>query len=272
MRTIAIIPDVQAPYENPRQLKSLINFIGCWQPDEVLQIGDLADFPQPSRWNKDTRGEFEGSIYADCRHIKKNILAPLRAVYDGPVGVITGNHDARPAQYLERHAPALSGGTNFDLDVLLDFDGHGITLRQAPYEIAPGWLAVHGHEGKGWLSPLAGRSALRAANRLGASIVMGHVHRLAVASETWGYQGKQHSHTGFEVGHIMDPAKASYLGGIAGNWQAGFGLLLVEGKTVTPLPIPMNKDGSFLFEGRRWSATPSTPSSIPSPRKEAPSQ
>src|SRR5690606_19423085 len=74
-------------------LKNVLGFIKQYQPDEVVQIGDLMDFPQPSRWSKDTRAEFEGSVFKDAEYGIKNFVKPLRDVYDGPVKVIEGNHD-----------------------------------------------------------------------------------------------------------------------------------------------------------------------------------
>src|SRR5690606_40528595 len=89
-------------------LKNVLGFIKEFRPDEVIQIGDLMDFPQPSRWSKDTRAEFEGSVFRDAEYGIKNFVKPLRDVYDGPVKVIEGNHDERPRVYLEKYAPALA--------------------------------------------------------------------------------------------------------------------------------------------------------------------
>ena len=59
-KRIVIIPDTQMPYDDRKALKAMVRFIGDYQPDEVIHIGDLMDFPQPSRWNKDTAGQAEG--------------------------------------------------------------------------------------------------------------------------------------------------------------------------------------------------------------------
>jgi hypothetical protein len=45
--------------------------------------------------------------------------------------------------------------------------------------------------------------------------------------------------------------KASYTHGSA-NWQQGFGLLYVDGRNVTPVSVPVAKDGSFVVEGKRY--------------------
>jgi hypothetical protein len=76
VRRLVIIPDTQIPFQNKRQVASLIRFIGDEQPEEIIHIGDLMDYPQPSRWNKDTRREFEGSVKRDSQEGKR-FLASL---------------------------------------------------------------------------------------------------------------------------------------------------------------------------------------------------
>lgn len=247
--TYVVVSDVQAPYEDRKALRAVLSFIGDYQPDEVVQIGDLADFPQPSRWNKDTRGEFEGSIYEDAKYVKQRFFEPLRAVYDGPVKVFEGNHDERPRVYLSKYAPALAGTHAFDLDVLLDFDGYGVELLPEFYKFAPGWLMTHGHRGGIRLSPNAGSTALNAAKRFGASVIMGHTHRLAQVSHTYGYGGDISSTlTGVEVGNLMNMKLAQYLKGGTANWQQGFAVVKVDGPHVHVDTIPIMR-GRFVVDG-----------------------
>lgn len=169
-----ILPDTQIPFDDRKALKKVVEFVGAYQPDEIVHIGDLMDYPSPSRWTKDTRGEFEGSVYQDSETAKKRFLEPLRAVYDGPVGVHEGNHDERPRVYLDKYAPALSGTDAFNVETLLDFDGFGVELLPEFYEIAPGWISTHGHRGGIRLNQIAGNTALNAAKKFGKSVIMGH--------------------------------------------------------------------------------------------------
>ena len=48
----------------------------------------------------------------------------------------------------------------------------------------------------------------------------------------------------------MDLNKADYLSTGAANWQQGFAIAYVEGKNVSVVTIPINHDGSFIFEGK----------------------
>jgi hypothetical protein len=59
---------------------------------------------------------------------------------------------------------------------------------------------------------------------------------------------------GFEVGNLIkvgSPGMA-YTGGVQ-NWQQGFGVLLVEGSTVIPIPVPIvNRRFHALGVERKW--------------------
>ncbi|AWY03874.1 metallophosphoesterase [Gordonia phage Nedarya] len=249
---IVIISDTQIPYEDRRAVKALIRFIGEYRPDEVIHIGDLVDFPQPSRWNKDTRGEFEGSIFVDSETTKRRFLEPLREAYSGPIGVHEGNHDLRPREYLDRYAPALSESEEFNFENLLDFKGFGITKLPDFNQIAPGWVTTHGHRGGIRLTQRAGDTALNAAVKLNTSIIMGHTHRLGLKPQSNGYGGKITKQVwGMEVGNLMDMKLAQYLKGGTANWQQGFGLVTIDGKHVKPEIIPIS-NGRFSVDGHSW--------------------
>lgn len=248
MKRIVVISDTQIPYEDRRAVKNVIAFIGNYMPDEVVHIGDLMDYPQPSRWTKGTRAEFEGSVFEDSEQAKRRFLDPLRKAYSGPIKVIEGNHDERPRLYLEKHAPALAESKQFHFENLLDFDGFGIEAIRGFYDFAPDWVMTHGHLGLP-LSNLAGRSAMRAAIKLGKSVVQGHTHRIGLAAETYGYRGKTTTRTGVEIGNLMDIKKASYLKTGAANWQKGFAIMHVNGSNVTPELVPVHPNGSFVASG-----------------------
>ena len=208
-KRIVIVSDIQAPFHDRKATRTVIRYITDTQPDEVVFIGDCLDFPQPSRWNKDTRGEFEGSIYKDIDIFKKQVFEPLRAGYSGPVGFHEGNHDERPRVYLSQYAPALTETHVFNIDTLLDFDGFGVTLLPEFYDIAPGWVSTHGHRGGIRINQIAGNTALNAAKRFGKSVVMGHTHRQGILSHSYGYGGKvTKTLTGMEVGNLMKIGRA----------------------------------------------------------------
>jgi predicted phosphodiesterase len=247
-RLIVVVSDVQYPYHNKRAVANVLRLIGQLQPDEVVQIGDLMDYPQPARWSKGTQAEFAAGVMKDSENIQRDILAPLREAYDGPVTVLEGNHDLRPRTYLAKYAPALAESRAFDLDVLLNFDEYDVRLITGFYDFHPGWTFTHGHLGFS-LSRYAGGTALNAAKRIGKSLVCGHTHRLGFLGESTGYDGRGQTLWGFEVGHLMNVRGANYLKYGYGNWQSGFGIIEVDGNHVTPRPVLVRPNGSFFFDG-----------------------
>lgn len=234
-KRIVVIPDTQIPLEDRKATAAVLGFIGEYQPDEVIHIGDLMDYPKPSRWSKGTAAEFQGSVFAESDYAKRHFLEPLRNVYEGPVGVIEGNHDERPRVYLATYAPALSESKAFNFENLLDFDGFRITKLPDIYEFAPGWIATHGHRAGIRLNQQPGRTALNAAmSKFQRSVIMGHTHRLAALPNSYGYNGKvTKTLWGIEVGNLMDMKRAQYLKGGAANWQQGFVILHVDGSYVS---------------------------------------
>jgi|SRR5690606_8834925 len=257
VKRIAILSDTQFPYENGRQVKKFIEFVGAWQPDELVCIGDVTDYPTPSRWSKGTKEEFAGSVKKDSEYTKRKLWEPLRAVYSGPIVCHIGNHDERPWVYLRDNAPALADTERespFYYGNLVGFDEFGITDPGDFYRIAPGWESTHGHKVAASLSQNPGSTALNEARNRMKSIICGHTHRLGAIPDTIGVGSAQRVLWGMEVGNMMDMAKAGYLkkkGGYA-NWQSGFGVLYVDGNKAAPVPVPMAKDGTFIFEGRAW--------------------
>lgn len=257
MKRILIMPDIQAPYENRKQFRSFVRFLRDWKPDKLLMIGDVGDFPSSGRWNKDARGEFEATIWDDSKYVCDYVLSPIREEFDGDIECHESNHDDRPWLYQQKYAPAADTVNKKDnpfyFGNLFKFDHFNITDVGGYHDIAPGWLSTHGHLGMS-LRQTAGGTAIAAARKYGKSIVCGHTHRAGIISETIGWGDHAKTLTGFEVGHMMEPSRADYIqkkGGFA-NWQAGFGILWVDGRMVKPEFVPMNRHGEFLFEGRRW--------------------
>ncbi|ATW60185.1 metallophosphoesterase [Mycobacterium phage Ph8s] len=251
-KRIVVISDTQIPFDDRKQLKAVIGYIGDTQPDEVVHIGDLMDYPSPSRWTKGTKEEFAQRIKPDSEQCKRRFLEPLRQVYDGPVGVHEGNHDRRPVDYLHQFAPALvEYADDFRFQNLLDFDGFGVKVLPEFYKIAPGWISTHGHRGGIRLVQKAADTAYNAMMRFNSSVIIGHTHRQGIKPHTLGYGGDSKVLWSMEVGNLMSMKLAQYLKGATANWQSGFGLLTVEGTHVKPELVPIN-GGRFSVDGHTW--------------------
>ncbi len=126
----------------------------------------------------------------------------------------------------------------------------GTTVTGFNINNGSGWTAVHGDAFP--LSQVPGQTALNGARRLGKSVVCGHTHRLGVSAFTEASRGHLgRTVWGVEVGNLVDLSSSgmAYTRGYA-NWQTGFVVAYVKDRKVQVIPIPINPDGSFIFEGK----------------------
>ena len=245
MNVIVAIPDLQVPFHTPKAVNNIADFIKKFKPTTVVSVGDEMDFQTISKWSSGTILEYEGTISKN-RDETVRILEQLQISH-----MARSNHTDRLFNYISIKAPGLLGIPELTLENFLKLPELGITLHNEPYELAPGWLLMHGDEGS--QNSTAGQTALGLAKRTNMSVICGHTHRQASIPFTQAYTGGEvKTIYGFETGNLMDYSKAKYIKGGMTNWQHGFGLLYVDGKTVTPAAIPIQKDGSFIADGFKW--------------------
>ena len=247
MKTIVCISDLQVPFHSDKAVNALANFIQSTQPDLVVSVGDEMDMPQVSRWNKSMAGEYEQTL-SKQRDQTIEILRRLCVQH-----MSRSNHTDRLAVYLRRYAPALAHLPELSLEHFFRLEESGIILHTKPWELAPGWLLMHGDESGSSVSP--GGTALGLARKVGRSVVCGHTHKLGLQHHSEMLNGRiSRTLWGFETGCLMDPKKADYIKAGAANWVQGFGILRVDGKNVTAIPVHVQPDGSFWARGKKWTA------------------
>jgi hypothetical protein len=102
-----------------------------------------------------------------------------------------------------RKIPSFLSLPELRFEKFMRFDELGITFHKKPYNIAPGWIAVHGDHTP--IKSQGGLSALEAARRHGKSVISGHTHRAGRSSFTEASGGRigRILH-GVEVGNLMD--------------------------------------------------------------------
>ena len=244
MKKIVVISDLQVPYHDARAVKNVASFIKRFKPDQVITIGDEIDLPQISRWTENTPGWYEQTLAAD-RDATVEILWEL-----GVTDTIRSNHTDRLYNVIMKKIPAFLSLPELKFEKFMKFDELGIQFHRKPLEFAPGWIAIHGDEGS--VKPTPGLTALDAARKHGKSVVCGHTHRAgqsAFTEASGGVLGRVLR--GVEVGNLMQFSKAGYMKG-TGNWQQAFAVFYVDKKTVTNTIVHIEKDGSFVFEGKRY--------------------
>ena len=251
MKKIVVVSDLQAPYHSQRAVDALCRFINNSNPDEIVNVGDDTDSPEPSRWNKGLAGEYEGTLQKGLDKTRA-IHAQFRAALGPgkPYHVMRSNHGDRVETYVRKYAPALSSLRSLDIAELLGYAENGITYHRKPYSFAPGWLVLHGDEGG--LSPSPGGTAMSLARSTGMSVVCGHTHKMGSQHANRGFNGRITALHGVECGHLMSVGKAQYLKTGGANWQSGFGIFYVDGQDVSFQLVPVKQDGSFIVDGRKW--------------------
>ena len=164
--------------------------------------------------------------------------------------MIRSNHTDRLYNVIMKKIPAFLALPELKFEKFMKLDELGIKFHRKPLEFAPDWIAIHGDEGS--VKPTPGLTALDAARKHGKSVVCGHTHRAgqsAFTEASGGVLGR--ILRGVEVGNLMDFKKAGYMKG-TGNWQQAFAVFYVDKKTVTNTIVHIEKDGSFVFEGKRY--------------------
>jgi len=247
MRRIWLVSDLQVPYHDRKAVDALAQCIADMKgPDDlVATVGDEIDLQTISRWSQGTALEWERSIGKD-RDLTVQVLKDLQVQV-----CVRSNHTDRLYNALMKRLPGLIGLPELELENFLRLPQLGIHYAEDAYPVAPGWNLMHGDEAG--MSQIAGQTAAGLVRKVGTSVVCGHTHRLGLQPHTTSVNGKvTRTLWGFEVGNLMDMTKAKYAK--THNWQQGFGLLYVNGLTVTPVPVPILRK-SFVVEGveYKWS-------------------
>ena len=244
MKKIVVISDLQSPFHIVGATKTIAKFIKAYKPTTVVSVGDEIDFPQISRWEEGGPGEWKYDI-GKHRDITVKLLEELQIKH-----ISRSNHSDRLYNKIRSKAPGFLGLPELEIEKFLKLDELGITYHHEPYELAPGWIMLHGDEGN--VQPTPGATALGLAKRSGMSVVCGHTHRMGLAHHTQAVATHTKTVWGMEVGNLMDYKHAKYIKAGLFTWNQGFGILHVEGTEVYPQLVPIVKN-AFVVDGKRWS-------------------
>lgn len=240
-----IVSDLQVPFHDKRFVGAMAQAIADWRDDGdiVCTIGDEQDFQTISKWAIGTALEWERSIGKD-RDATVQVLKDLQVT-----DCIRSNHSDRLFNRIRSGAPGFLGLPELELENFWRLPENGITLHKKGFHLAPGWVALHGDEAG--TSQVAGQTAAGLVRKTGLSCIVGHTHRLGMQPYTTSVHGKvTRTLFGVEVGNAMDMTLATYAH--THNWQQGWALLHIDGKTVVPELIPV-VNRSFVIMGEKYS-------------------
>ena len=227
--TVLVLPDMQAPFIHRDSLPFVKAVIKQYNPDRLIQIGDLFDGHALSRYDHDPDGFSAGDELAAAVKSLQPYYKALRNVT-----VVKGNHDAR----LERLAYSVGIPKRClnPLEMILEFPDDWkyvdrVSIDGVDYE--------HGHKfGNG-----GGASAFkRSIDSNMTSTVYGHFH--SKAGIMW-FANAKYLNFAFNVGCLMDTKSyaAQYGDSYLDRPILGVGLI-IKG---IPTYIPM-----VLVKGGRW--------------------
>ena len=172
---VAVLSDAHAPYMDQHAIDAACEVIAHEKPSIVILNGDMIDFYALSRYDKQPDRVLE--LQEELDSCIGQVLRPLRqAAQHAEMYYINGNHEERLTRYVHAH-PEISGLKALSLPSLLRLSEFSIEHVDYSIELNESAIITHGRTVRKW----AGRSVHGELERIryGASVVMGHVHRLA---------------------------------------------------------------------------------------------
>ena len=175
---VLIISDLHFPYQNNKAVEVALDYGKSKKVDCILINGDLIDFANISRHEKDWRHR---SITDEFDAVK-SFLKSLRLNFPKTKIVYKlGNHDERWEKFLYAKAPEVFDMPEFQLEIILKLGELKIDIVKDKRPIKLGKLTVlHGHE----LMGMGGVNPARAIfTKTLEDTLTGHYHRTSSHSE-----------------------------------------------------------------------------------------
>lgn len=168
-----IIPDCHIPYEDKRAYQLMLDVAKDLHPDEVVILGDYADFYGINAHGKspEITETLEEEIYAVIERLKelKKLFPKAKRVF------IEGNHCYRLARYIQAKCPELYGFVTIDKILELDLLGFNFVPYgpNQKYRVLDSSLFAR-HE------PISGgvHVAHGTVTKASHSVIFGHTHRI----------------------------------------------------------------------------------------------
>lgn len=178
--TWVIVNDTQVPFHHPAAVKLASELIGYVKPDHIIYNGDIADFWSISKHNKsrseilsmiDFQEEIDRTIQVQdiiSRNSKKSKLH-----------MVDGNHEERLNRFLGDGPQYVLGSLkSLSIPEVFNYEKRGWSTYH-PYGqgiwIADNLYVYHGTA----VNSVPGVSVQKEIEALGASVLIGHVHRRA---------------------------------------------------------------------------------------------
>jgi predicted phosphodiesterase len=239
MKTWVVMNDIQIPFQDTPVLDLVLSFIDDLKPYGVVLNGDIVDCYELSTYDKNplTKASFQAEITGAGK-----LLARLAKVTKERVW-IGGNHEDRLRRYLWRNAPALGLDADQQFHEWFHLADHGFQWKPYGAYMKLGKLVLtHG-------SMVRTHSAYTAKchfEKYGASVMIGHTHRLGIYYRT----NASGVYAAYENGCLcrLDPEYAQ-----CPDWQQGFSVVHVESNGYFHVQqIPVLRRRTFFYGAQVW--------------------
>jgi predicted phosphodiesterase len=141
---LLVLGDIHVPFHDKRALAAAIEYGTDAGVDAVLLNGDLCDFYNISRWERDPR---QRAFKYELEQIRTVLEVMQRFLPGARIYFKSGNHEDRYERYLKLKAPELLDLECLSLGNVLGLDKLGITEIGDAQRVQFGQLSIiHGHE------------------------------------------------------------------------------------------------------------------------------
>ena len=177
---ILLISDLHIPYHTNEAIKCAFDYGIEKKVNTIFINGDLIDFCQISRFEKDPK---KRSVKYELDCCKQFFTALRKAFPTQSIYWLKGNHDIRLEAYLRVKAPELLDVEEFYLEHLLNLNDFKVTIIPDNQLVKAGKLSItHGHLiMRGFFAPV--NSARGVYMKAKQSTIISHVHKVSEHSE-----------------------------------------------------------------------------------------
>lgn len=236
---VVVVSDFHIPFHNVALLKAFTTFLHDYQPTLLILNGDIVDFYDLSRFDKDPKRvgvlQTELDIAYSVLYMMKANSPDTKLVY------VKGNHEDRLKKFLWKN-PSLSSLRDLELERLLRLEDFGNIELVEDYSLQGKVTFTHGD----LVRKHSGYSAKAEFEKSLSSGVSGHTHRLGAHYVTTGKGNDFWIESG-----CMCSDNPTYLKGVP-NWQNGFVVIETYEDLLNPL-IVRAIDSRFIFQNKVYS-------------------
>lgn len=226
----------------------MMNVLADFQPDEIVILGDYADFYEVMSHQRHPRVQI--TLEDEVNAVNHELDQIDSTFPDAKKKFIEGNHEDRLERYIINQAPALFGVTEtsrlFKLDTRPNWQFFKWSPTQQCQVLNSKLWARH--------RPPSNNPRLNA-KEAGCNIVYGDIHKIEHGYHT-SLLGDER--VAFSVGWLGDKSLDKIFGYVKNThqWQLGFGIVYVVPETghFYHQIIPITEDGTCIFNGKFYRA------------------